>query len=138
MPVTALALLWAACTQADAEHRSLRVRRARLRVEVSDTPRERQVGLQRREALDGGMLLVFPTPQTVSLWNRNTPLALDVVFIDKDGVIRGTAALEPDSSETIESSGPMLYALEVPRGWLDASGARVGDRVHNLPPAAAR
>lgn len=130
--------LWLACAAPDAEHRTLWVGARRLRVEVSDTPRERRVGLQHRTALDGGMLLVFPAPQAVSLWSRQTPLALSAAFIDADGVIRSIAALEPDSAAEVSSGEDVLYALEVPRDWFDERGLSAGARVRNLPPPAQR
>lgn len=131
-------LLWLACAAPGAEHRTLWVGWRRLPVEVSDTPRERQVGLKQREALDGGMLLVFPEPQVVSLWSVQTPLPLSAAFIDEGGTIRSIAALAPDSAEAVSSQAAALYALEVPRGWFEQHGISAGTRVRNLPPAAQR
>jgi uncharacterized membrane protein (UPF0127 family) len=108
-----------------------------IQVEIADTPRSRALGLQYRETLpDGrGMLFVFPRPQILSFWMRNTPLDLDIGFFTADGRLLNVAQMTAFDDATIHASiGPALYALEVNPGWYARHGLAPGDRLR-LPPA---
>ena len=68
--------------------------RHRFTVELADTPARRSRGLMFRESMpaDHGMLFDFQAEQPVAFWMKNTPLPLDMVFIDDAGTVVQVAA----------------------------------------------
>jgi hypothetical protein len=118
---------------ADADDRiTIRVGGVPVRVRVSQTPREKAQGLMFTERLpaDGGMLFVFEYEHRPSFWMKNTPIDLDLAFIDRRGRIVEIRRMEALDQETIHRSRqPALYALEVNAGWFQEHGITVGDEV---------
>lgn len=106
-----------------------------LVVEVADTPAAKARGLMFRTHLpeQQGMLFIWPYPQPVAMWMKNTPLPLSVAFLDETGTILNLADMEPHSLDVHPSAGPARYALEVGQGWFARHGIAVGDRVEGLP-----
>ncbi|MET3585301.1 uncharacterized membrane protein (UPF0127 family) [Pseudorhizobium tarimense] len=103
-------------------------------VELALTPQERSQGLMHRESMpaDHGMLFDFGESRPVSMWMKNTPLPLDMVFIQRDGTISHIYERAVPFSETIiDSRGPVAYVLELNGGRADELGIDVGDRVIN-------
>lgn len=83
---------------------------------------------------DGGMLFApYPAegePREASFWMRNTPTALDILFIRKDGTIaRIKHDAVPYSDDRIMSGEPVAAVLELHAGRAKALGIAVGDRV---------
>ena len=72
---------------------------------------------------------VFEEEQQLSFWMKNTPHPLSIAYIDKNGKIRDIFDMEPYSLSPILSTRSVMYALEVPKGWYDANGIKVGDHV---------
>lgn len=117
--------------------------RVTFKVELALTPAQRATGLMDRTsmALDHGMLFVFEETRTVSMWMKNTVLALDMVFIDATGKVAGIAAnTKPFSESIIISPGPVKYVLELNAGVAAEKGIAAGDRVSHpaMQSAAAR
>jgi uncharacterized membrane protein (UPF0127 family) len=108
----------------------LRSGQVSLTAEIAKTDRERETGLMFRKALaDGqGMLFVFDADQVLAFWMKNTSLSLSVAYLSSDGTIREIHDLEPRSLAAVTSERSVRYALEVPRGWFDRVGLKVGDR----------
>jgi hypothetical protein len=100
-----------------------------IRAEVARTESERARGLMFREVVpDGtGMLFVFPQPEIQGVWMQDTYVALDAAFIDDAYTVSGIEPLEPGDTTVKYSERPVLFVLEVPRGWLEAHGVEVGD-----------
>lgn len=100
-----------------------------LTVEIADDPGERATGLMGRDSLpeDHGMLFVYPEPDTLRFWMKDTTIPLDLAYLDADGEIFQILAMEPLSREIRPSDRPALHALEVNRGWFAEHGVEVGD-----------
>ena len=100
-------------------------------VEVAKTPEERAQGLMGRKHLnkDEGMVFIFETEDTHGFWMKNTLLPLSIAFIDRSGQIVTITDMKPLTLESHAPSKPILYALEMKKGWFSANGIKVGDRV---------
>jgi uncharacterized membrane protein (UPF0127 family) len=103
-------------------------------VEVMRTRAELERGLMYRRQMkpDSGMLFDFKTPQNVSMWMKNTYLALDMLFIGQDGrVVSVKENAEPLSESIISSGGPVVGVLELNSGTAERIGVKVGDLVRH-------
>ncbi len=107
--------------------------KARFRVEVADTAEKRRWGLMYRSELgaDEGMLFVFPDDKAHSFWMKNTPLSLDMIFMDRRrrvvGIIHDTV---PFSTRSVGVGLPSRYVLEVRAGLARRKGIVEGDVAH--------
>ena len=101
-----------------------------VRAEVANTPETRGQGLMFRDAVpDGtGMLFVFDREAQRSFWMRNTFVALDVAWIDRNFVIVDIQQMEPETTDIHDGARPAMFALEVRQGWFAEKDIRVGDR----------
>ncbi|MBT8396923.1 MAG: DUF192 domain-containing protein [Gemmatimonadetes bacterium] len=99
-----------------------------VQVEVARTPAEREKGLMFRERLakGRGMLFVFPDATVRSFWMKDTFVPLDIAYLDSNLRIIDILPMEPQSLDTQPSSGPAMFALEVPMGWFEEVGIAVG------------
>lgn len=105
-----------------------------LTVEVADEPNEQAIGLMFREEMetDHGMLFDFGETRPVSMWMKNTPLSLDMIFIRKDGTVANIAERTvPFSVETVSSSEPVAFVLEIKGGVARMMGLKPGDRLEH-------
>lgn len=103
-------------------------------VEMARTPAEQSRGLMFRTLVPPGtgMLFVHEQPRPVSMWMRNTPTSLDMLFIDADGTIESIAAhTTPFSEAVISSKGPVAGVLEILAGEAERLGIEEGDRVRH-------
>ena len=109
----------------------------KLQAEVASTPGQREIGLMYRFSLapDHGMIFVFPTPQPLGFWMRNTYVPLSIAYVDAGGVILNIEDMAPLDDTTHWSRGAAQYALEMRKGWFGERGVRAGDRVQGLPKA---
>jgi uncharacterized protein len=103
-------------------------------IEVADEGHEREVGLMYRTDVPSnqGMLFDFNLSREVTMWMRNTPTSLDILFINDKGIIITIAEnTVPLSKNIIASKGLTRFALELVAGSAVARGIKVGDRVHH-------
>lgn len=112
---------------------------ASFTIEVVDTEESRAQGLMFREDLgaDSGMLFVYPDAAPRAFWMKNTPLPLDIVFLNDRGAICSVARnTTPFSLDVIPSTCSAQTILEVNAGIADEAGLKVG--VVARHPAIAR
>jgi uncharacterized protein len=104
---------------------------------------QRARGLMERQSLadNAGMLFDFGETRMVTMWMANTPLSLDMVFIDESGlVVRVVEKTTPFSEAIVGSGKPVRYALEIRGGRAAELGLTSGARLVlplALPPAKA-
>ena len=98
-------------------------------VEVVRTPEERAQGLMGRKHLgeDEGMLFIFEKEDYHSFWMKKTLIPLSIAFIDREGKILKIADMEPLTLNSHPPPKPILYALEMKKGWFSTNGIQGGD-----------
>lgn len=104
-----------------------------LRVQVVVTSDEQQRGLMGRKDLgeDDGMIFVYPLPQQMSFWMRNTPTPLDIGFFTADGKLGEVYPMYPYDETPVKSAGAdYTLALETNQGWFAKNGIKPGAKVN--------
>jgi uncharacterized protein len=104
----------------------------KIDVWIADNDTRRMRGLMFVEDLDDdtGMLFVYPQSQEVGIWMKNTPLSLDILFVNTDGrVHRIVENAEPQSLQTMSSNGPVLAVIELKAGSAARLNIRPGAQV---------
>lgn len=109
----------------------LYVKDKEIQVEVAKTPEEKAQGLMGRGHLgkDEGMLFIFETEDHHGFWMKDTLIPLSIAFIDRKGQIVRITDMRPLTLESHSPPQPILYALEMKKGWFSANGIKVGDIV---------
>jgi Uncharacterized conserved protein len=101
-------------------------------VELAVTPSERAQGLMHRTELapDAGMLFDFGEARPVTMWMRNTPLPLDMLFVGEDGkILKIAERTKPESDDLIYSGDAVRFVLEINGGRSAELGIADGDRL---------
>ncbi len=106
-----------------------------IRAEVAATEAQRQQGLMYREKMgtNEGMLFLFGAPAGVCMWMKNTLIPLSVAFIDETGKIVNIEDMEPQTLDSHCAKKPVMYALEMNRGWFKQRNIRPGSVIDGLP-----
>lgn len=102
-----------------------------LWVELAKAPAERAKGLMGRKHLgeEEGLFFIFETEDYHAFWMKDTLIPLSIAFIDKGGRIVGIADMKPLSLDSHSPPKPILYALEMKKGWFARKRIKVGDVV---------
>lgn len=106
---------------------------------IADDEPRRARGLMfvTKMADDQGMLFIYPQPQLVAMWMKNTHIALDMLFVGVDGRVERVAEnTTPMSTKTIESGKPVLAVIELNAGTAKRINIRAGAQV--IHPAFSR
>ena len=134
----ALVLCGTGAAQAACSPETLELRGAsgnqRFTVEVVDTPAEQAQGLMFREKLatSAGMLFVFPNPKRAQFWMKNTLIPLDMIFIDKAGVVtRVHPDAVPQDLTAIDGGPGVAFVLEINGGLAKRMGITPGHEMRH-------
>jgi len=100
-------------------------------LEVANDETERSRGLMYRRDMpdDRGMLFVFQDTRRVAFWMKNTPMPLDLLFIDEQGIVRAIMQGQPFSEASISPPVSSRFVLELKSGTAQKAGIAPGDRL---------
>lgn len=117
----------------------------RFMVEIADDDSERARGLMFRESMDEnrGMLFIHDEQQPLAYWMKNTKLALDILYFDKERRLVSQQRDVPPCSlgnrcPPYPSQAPAIYVLELNAGEAAKLGLKDGARLTfgpDIPPA---
>ena len=98
-------------------------------IEIADNDAKRSAGLMFRTSMGDthGMFFVFERTQRVAFWMKNTPMPLDLVFINEKGRVAAIMQGEPFSTAPIAPDAEIRFVLELKAGTSDSMGISVGD-----------
>lgn len=105
----------------------------RFVVEIADDDSERTRGLMFRESMDEdrGMLFIHDQQQPLAYWMKNTKLALDILYFDKERRLVSQQRDVPpcslgDRCPPYPSNAPAIYVLELNAGQAARLGLKDG------------
>ena len=108
-----------ALSSVDKQCNSISIEKENLCVELAISQREKSKGLMYRKDLSNtdGMLFIWKNEYRRCMWMKNTYIPLDLGFFREDLTLIEVRDLYPRSLESVCSSEPAKYALELPKGW---------------------
>lgn len=101
-------------------------------LEIADTPQERSKGLMYRQSLprDQGMFFKFEAEKIQTFHMKNTYLALDMLFLDKDLKVVGLLENLPTLNEvTRKVDKPSKFVVELNAGEVQKSKISIGSKL---------
>jgi uncharacterized membrane protein (UPF0127 family) len=103
-----------------------------VEVQISDDVMERSQGLMDVRELpeNHGMLFIFDKEEPLSFWMANTPLPLDIMYVNADSVIVSIHhSTTPFSVKGLPSGDPAKYVVETNGGYAITYGIEEGYRI---------
>lgn len=107
-----------------------------LEIEIANTPFERQTGLMYRETMtkEQGMWFVFEEEAPRYFYMKNTLIALDLIYADKNKrVVSIIKNAQPLNKASLPSNFPAMYVLELKAGCADLWNIQVNDSIAITP-----
>lgn len=105
----------------------------KIDIEIVDQEATIQQGLMYRRTMaeNQGMLFKFPNSEMRSFWMKNTYLPLDIIYVDSQKkVVSIQKNTTPLSTQSLPSTGPAQYVVEVNAGFCDAYGIGPGTELN--------
>ena len=105
---------------------SISIEKVNLCVELAISQREKSKGLMYRKDLSNsdGMLFVWKNAGKRCMWMKNTYIPLDLGFFREDMTLIEVKELSPRSLNSVCSSEPAKYALELSKGWFSSHNVK--------------
>ena len=103
-----------------------------LEVQIADEPLERNEGLMdvRDMPETHGMVFIFEQEEPLSFWMANTPLPLDIMYVNSDStIVRIYHNTTPFSETTLPSEAPAIFVVETNGGYCLSHGILEGMKV---------
>jgi len=103
-----------------------------IRIAIAGSDDERSAGLMDVRSLGAldGMLFLFDRQEPLSFWMANTPLSLDMYFVNQDfEIVRIHTGTTPFSRQSYSSDIPARYVVEVNAGFTLTHDLKEGDRI---------
>jgi len=123
------------CTACVAGGPGVELKGKRFSVEIADTREKQALGLMFRDSMpaEQGMLFIFPREAPRSFWMKNTRIALDIMYFNKDLELVSISADSPPCRvrycPSYPSKLPAKFVLELNAGTAAELGVEVGDRM---------
>tara|TARA_A200000113_G_scaffold172247_1_gene157190 strand:- start:1034 stop:1519 length:486 start_codon:yes stop_codon:yes gene_type:complete len=105
---------------------------AEFKIEIADSPYERQTGLMYRDSLDEqhGMLFIFENSELRGFYMKNTLIPLDLIFIDENyEIVHIYSKATPYETASISSQLPAKYVFEINGGLSEQIGIQKGMKI---------
>jgi len=101
-------------------------------IEIAETTETHSKGLMGRPFLrmTDGMLFIFERAELRYFWMKNTPVSLDMIFIDSEWqIVHMAESTLPMTTRTYSSRFPARYVVEVPAGFVKFFNIQTGMRI---------
>jgi uncharacterized protein len=107
-----------------------------IELRVAKSPRQRAQGLMHSSLKPHeGMLFIFDTMGHRSFWMKNTPMSLDLIYLnDRGEIVAWHLGAEPYSLSHIRIKTPFRYTIEVLAGTVKTLGLKRGLKPQFIPP----
>lgn len=118
---------------------NLKVGEKNYLVEVAKTSQEREKGLAKFDSIENnqGMLFIFDTPGTYSIWMKDMKFNIDIIFLDENKKVinifpnvKFESYKSPFDYEEFKPDFPAKYVIELKEGEVKENGVKVGDRLN--------
>jgi uncharacterized membrane protein (UPF0127 family) len=108
---------------------SMKIGSETFALEVAYSDADQMHGLMARRSMSAnhGMIFVNTDERVRGFWMENTLIALDIVFLDRDGKVVSVKQMKPLDRNTTSSDGPAMYAIELNKGDAARVGVKAGD-----------
>ncbi|MEM9085808.1 MAG: DUF192 domain-containing protein [Pseudomonadota bacterium] len=99
--------------------------------EFAITDQAQARGMMFRESMEDNEAMIFPsaTPELRSFWMKNTPISLDIIFINAERRIANIETAMPYSLASVRSNGEVIAVFEIRGGLAAELGIKPGDEV---------
>lgn len=105
-----------------------------FQVELADTAESRAQGLMHRKEMapEAGMLFIYEGPRQAAFWMKNTFIPLDILFLDRAGVVTYVHPQAIPHDETpIFGGNAVNYVLEINAGLAAELGLAAGAQLRH-------